>query len=72
MFVNEYLNHEHHKDLLREANQQRLAHEMIQSQRLTQRIGKQLLKLSLALADQPKDECTHVEVRGQVVMICTA
>ena len=73
MFLNEYVNHERHKDLLREADQRRLADEVGQTISLTQRIGQSMLKLGAQFATQDGAECVVVENRaGQVVTVCAA
>jgi hypothetical protein len=71
MFLNEYVNHERHKDLLREADQRRMASEVMQPTPLTQQLGTHLLKLGVALV-KPQDECYRVETSAQVVTICLA
>jgi len=72
MFLNEYTVHERRKDLLREADQRRLAREVEQAPDLTAQIGKQLLMLSVALVRTQPDECYTVETRGQSVTVCPA
>jgi hypothetical protein len=73
MFLNDYVNHERHKDLLREADQQRLARDIGQTISLTQRLGQSLLKLGAQFAAQDGAECVVVENRaGQVVTVCAA
>ena len=71
MFLNGYVNHERHKDLLREADQRRLAQEVAQATPLTQHLGAHLLKLGATLI-KPQDECYRVETSDQVVTICLA
>jgi hypothetical protein len=73
MFLNEYTVHEHRKDLLREADQQRLARELAEALPLTQRMGQSLLKLGARLIEQETDACFTVENRtGQTVTVCPA
>ena len=73
MFLNGYVNHERHKDLLREADQRRSAQEVNQALPLTQRIGQSLLKLGAQFAAQDDAECVVVENRaGQMVTVCSA
>jgi hypothetical protein len=73
MFVNEYLNHEHYKDLLREADQRRLTREVGSTTSLTQRIGQSMLKFGAQFAVRDGVECVTVENRaGQVVTVCAA
>jgi Holliday junction resolvasome RuvABC ATP-dependent DNA helicase subunit len=72
MFANEYLNHEHHKDLLREARQQRLAQNASLSVSATQRAGRALLALGARFAVEHPVECYTVETREQIVTVCPA
>ena len=73
MFLNGYVNHERHKDLLREADQRRLAQEVNQALPLTQRIGQSMLKFGAQFAVQDGAECVVVENRaGQMVTVCSA
>lgn len=71
MFPNEYLNRERHKDLLREADHQRLARKALPTTTLSQHLGAHLLKLGATLI-KPQDECYRVETSDQVVTICLA
>jgi hypothetical protein len=71
MFLNEYINHERHKDLLREADQRRMAREVMQSTPLTRQLGTHLLKLGITLV-KPHNECYRVETSDQVVTVCAA
>jgi len=73
MFLNEYVNHERHKDLLREAVQRRLARDVDPTTSLTQRLGQSMLKFGAQFAMQDGAECVTVENRaGQVVTVCAA
>ena len=73
MFTNEYVVQEHYKDLMREADQRRLAREVAQALPLTQRFGQSLLKLGAHFAVPDDAECFTVENRaGQVVTVCSA
>jgi len=73
MFLNEYVNQERYKDLLRQAEQQRLARKVVQAFPLTQRVGQSMLKLGARFAAQDSTECVTVENRmGQVVTVCPA
>jgi hypothetical protein len=74
MYANEYLNHEHHKDLLREAHQQRLAHEVTASPviSLALRAGRALLSLGARFALEDNTTCYTVETRDQVITVCPA
>ncbi len=71
MFPNEYLNRERHKDLLREADQLRLAREALAPTTLSQYMGRHLLKLGAMLV-KPKDDWYRIETSDQVVTICLA
>ena len=71
MFPNEYDLHEHHKDLLRQAEQHRLVRQtQAPSISLTQRAGHSLLKFGAKLAAQ--DDCTTLTSGDQVVTVCPA
>jgi hypothetical protein len=74
MFPNEYLNHEHHKDLLREAEQQRLAEEAHPppTMMLTKHAGRALLALGARFAVEDASACYTLKTREQVVTICPA
>ena len=73
MYPNEYQLHEHTKDLLRQAEQQRLVREA-ESQRVTlsQRAGQTMLMLGAKLAVERSEGCYLVERAGQVVTVCPA
>ena len=76
MFPNEYLNQEHHRDLLREARQERLAHEVNMSfapmPSLMQRAGHALLKLGARFAVEDRAACYTIDVRQRVITVCPA
>jgi hypothetical protein len=74
MFANEYLNHEHHKDLLREAQQRRMAHEIDGASTIspTQYAGRALLALGARFAVEDAAVCYTLKTPEQVVTVCPA
>ena len=73
MFPNEYDLHEHHKDLLHQAEQHRLVRQtQTPSISLTRRAGQNLLKIGAKLAVDQSSDCTTLESGNQVVTVCPA
>jgi hypothetical protein len=74
MIPSETLNQEHHKDLMREARQARLAREAGDSLAisLTQRAGHALLKLGARFAIEDASACYSIDVQQRVVTVCPA
>ncbi len=73
MYPNEYQINEYRKDLLRQAEQHRLARQAAAPQiSLTQRAGERLLKYGARLAAAEQSACYSVEGKGQVVTVCPA
>jgi hypothetical protein len=74
MFLyNEYQLHEHHKDLLRLAEQARLAKQVFVERLLVKRFGWLLLRWGARLTAQESSDCQRLETRGgQTVMVCPA
>ena len=73
MYPNEYQLHEHTKDLLRQAEQQRLARQAAAPPiSLIQRTGQRLLQYGARLAAAEQSACYSVEGKGQVVTVCPA
>ncbi len=67
---NEYVQHEHRKDLLRSAAQARLVKQAASGRPAVERLGWLLLNWGAQLAPAKSSECYSVESAGQVVTVC--
>lgn len=73
LFPTEYEMQEYRQELLRQAEQYRLARQaQAPSISLMQRAGQSLLKFGAKLAANHTDECTTLTSGDQVVTVCTA
>jgi hypothetical protein len=73
MFPSEYDLHERRKELLRQAEQHRLARQF-RTTLMTpmQRAGQSLLKIGARLAAKDTEACQAVESSGKTIMVCPA
>lgn len=73
MFPNEYEVRSHRQDLLRQAQQHRVARALAPKASFAQQTRQHLLRLGARLtAAADLNECVTVETSGQVVTVCPA